>query len=91
MIRTFIIVFTVAIAIGSLGLLAFRLGMRWLLDSYGDETVQLRPPVQKFVGFDPALRERTAMRRLAADKIRTKAAHVETGARVADVLRLVSK
>ena len=48
-------------------------------------------PVQKFTGFDPALRERTAMRRQAAHRIRQRASHVETGAQVADVLKLVRK
>ena len=74
---------------GSLAYVGWRLVMRWLLDYYLDETMRLAPPIQKFTGFDPALRERTAARRQAADKIRVRAAHVETGARVADVLRLV--
>lgn len=73
----------------SLAYLGWQLGMRWLLDRYMDDPLMPSAPIQKFTGFDPALRERTAMRRLAAEKIRMKAAHVETGARVADVLRLV--
>lgn len=74
---------------GSLAYLGWQWGMRWLIDCYLDDPMRPSAPIQKFTGFDPALRDRTATRRQAADKIRTRAAHVETGARVADVLRLV--
>ena len=82
-------VLIVGVALASLG---WSFGMRWVLDRYLDD-VDTWPspaePVEKFTGFDPALRERTALRRLAADSIRKRASHVETGAQIADVLRLV--
>lgn len=37
------------------------------------------PPRQIFEGFDPSLRERAAVRRERADKIRSAAARVVTG------------
>ena len=74
---------------GALAYLGFQFGMRWLLDRYLADPMTPSQPIQKFTGFDPALRERTAARRQAADKIRVRAAHVETGVLVADVLRLV--
>lgn len=49
------------------------------------------PPVVKFAGHDDALRVRTIARRKAADAIRTRAGHIESGAPVSDVLRLVAK
>ena len=68
---------------------AFLRGARRLARRYPDHALQIRPPVQSFEGFDPDVREATNKRRAAADAIRTRAAHVETGARVADVLRIV--
>jgi hypothetical protein len=43
----------------------------------------------RFTGHDDRLRVKTHQRREAADRFRRKAAHVESGAPVSDVLRLV--
>lgn len=51
----------------------------------------IKPPVQKFTGHDEGLARLTRQRREAADKIRIRAAHVETGSKVADVLRIVRR
>ena len=56
-----------------------------------DAALCIRPPMRRFAGFDPALREMTNKRRAAAEAIRARAAHVETGARVASILKLVNE
>lgn len=50
---------------------------------------EIRPPTYRFTGLDEPLRKRTEAKRKAADAIRSRAALVETGAPVSDVLRLV--
>lgn len=54
-----------------------------------DEALVIKPPIVKYVGADEGLRDRTAKKREAADKIRSRANKVETGSPVADVLRRV--
>ncbi len=51
----------------------------------------IKPLVIKFTGCDEALRERTAQRRLAAERIRQRAQRVESGSPVREVLTLVRK
>jgi hypothetical protein len=58
-------------------------------DAYIDGCIRDNAERVRFDGFDPALRERSAQRRQAADGIRARAARVESGSRVADVLRRV--
>lgn len=49
----------------------------------------IRPPVLKFAKHDDNLRLRTEQRRKAADGLRTRAAHVDSGSSVSDLLRRV--
>jgi hypothetical protein len=49
----------------------------------------IKPASYRFTGTDEAVRERTAKRRRAAAGIRTRAARVDAGAPVSDVLRMV--
>lgn len=51
----------------------------------------IKPVDQRFVGSDEALQARTLLKRKAADTIRRRAAKVESGSTVADVLRMVRK
>lgn len=48
-----------------------------------DPALAIVPPVKKFAGFDPALRDRTAARRNAAQQIRSRAAVLESGSKPA--------
>ncbi len=49
----------------------------------------IKPPRILFTGCDEALRERTAQRRLAAERIRQRAQRVESGSPVSEILRMV--
>jgi hypothetical protein len=49
----------------------------------------IRPPNYLFTGSDEQLAARTAKRRTAAENIRRRAANVETGSPVSDVLRSI--
>lgn len=51
----------------------------------------IKPPSYRWTASDESLRNRTAQRRKAADGIRTRAAKVETGASVSDVLRMIKR
>jgi len=51
--------------------------------------IEARGARTRFHGFDPALRERSVKRRAAAASIRTRAAGVDSGAPIADVLRRI--
>jgi len=74
---------------GSLIYLAVWLRRRWMAREAATVAALIVPPRQVFAGQDDALRVRTEARRKAADAIRARAAHVESGARVSDVLRRV--
>ncbi len=74
---------------GSLIALGVWLRRRWLAREAAAIDARIQPPIQLFKGQDDALRVRTKKRREAADGIRSRAAHVETGAPVSDVLRRV--
>lgn len=91
--RLFLLCGGVALAASVVAYVTWQVGMRWLLDHVGVEgdDVPLAEPERRFTGFVPALREQTAKRRAAADSIRRRAARVEAGAPVADVLKLVRK
>lgn len=52
---------------------------------------EIRPPVYRFTGSDEALAVRTRARRTASDAMRARAARVDGGAKVGDVLRMVRK
>ena len=67
----------------------FRLIAHLLESDDLDPALVIKPPILKYAGSDEGMRDRTAKRREAADKIRQRAAHVETGSKVADVLRMV--
>lgn len=71
---------------GGLVALAVLLRRRWLA---AQQPPVIAPPRQIFTGHDEGARLRTEARRKAADAIRSRAAHVETGARVSDVLRRI--
>lgn len=60
---------------------------------HSDELIDtlIKPPVQIFVGLDDDLRKRTEARRKAADGIRSRAAHVESGSSVGTVLAMVKR
>lgn len=64
-----------------------RLGRR-----YGSDDLVI-PPLSKerylYLNADESLRERTAKKRQAADVIRTRAAKVESGSPVSEILRRV--
>lgn len=65
---------------------------RALRERYGvTDDLVIPAPIVKFAGFDPTVRERTMKRRQAADDIRKRAAHVETGAPVAKVLEMARR
>ncbi len=49
----------------------------------------IKAPRVLYVGCDEALRERTAQRRLAAERIRQRAQRVESGSPVSEILRMV--
>lgn len=51
----------------------------------------IKPPVYRFTGFDEALRTRTKARREAAERIRARAARVDSGAPISAVLQLASR
>lgn len=66
-----------------------RLGRR-----YGQDDVietAIKAPTYRHVGADEGLQARSRQRRDAADRIRARAAAVESGAKVADVLRLAQR
>lgn len=78
---------------GSLIVIALAIG--WLVRRARQQSVDaeiqalIKTPVHKFTGHDEALWKRTKDRREAAHKIRVRAAKVETGAPVSDILRRV--
>jgi hypothetical protein len=53
------------------------------------DVVPIRKPQVKFDGFDPSLRERTAERRVIADKAKRRAAQIDSGEPVQTLLRSV--
>ncbi len=75
--------------------------MRWIwkvvawlsLNDQPDDLITklIGTPVVKFKDFDPTVRERTAAKRQAADKIRARANHVESGSPVSVILKVVGK
>ena len=74
--------------------LAVAYGLAILGRRYGGTDNKLvipKRPVPRFEGHDEALRLRTEARRKAADGIRRRAASVESGAKVSDVLRVVKR
>lgn len=81
--------------LAGLSLVAVAIWTAWLLrraaQRVEDAGLAIRPPVYRFTGSDEALAVRTRKRREAADAIRVRAAKVETGAKVSDVLKLVKK
>lgn len=56
---------------------------------YGSDDVPISKPRYRYLNADEGLRERTAKRRQAADAIRKRAAKVDSGNPVFDVLRMV--
>lgn len=85
----------VALPGGSLIVAAVFIG-RWISrrrrqGEVGAELAQLliKSPVVRFTGHDEALQQRTRRRRDAANQIRERAAQVESGVPVSDVLRRV--
>lgn len=77
---------------GSLIILAFWLRRRLHARESDPNIARLIvPPIYRkgMTTHDEALRLRTEARRKAADAIRSRAAHVESGAPVKDVLRMV--
>lgn len=49
----------------------------------------IKPPVQTYDGHNDALRILTKARRDAADRMRARAAKVESGSKTSDILRMV--
>jgi hypothetical protein len=49
----------------------------------------IKPPTYIFTGHDDALRQRTEARRKAAEGLRTRANHVDSGEAVSNILRRV--
>lgn len=81
---------TVIAAVLAIGWLIRRAnGHRQL--SVDEELALIKTPKPLFVGHDEALAKRTMERRKAADKIRVRASHIESGAPVSDVLRMVRR
>lgn len=64
---------------------------RWLARESARINAAIKPPTYVFVGHDDRLRKRSEQRRVAAAGIRARAAKVETGAKLADVLRMVRR
>lgn len=60
---------------------------RWCVDKTIDTLI--KPPVQKFVGCDDALRQRTQEKRAVAEKIRARSQRVDSGSSAGDLLRMV--
>lgn len=60
-------------------------------EELSDPALIIKPPVYRFTGSDEALAARTRKRREIADAIRHRAGQVESGAKSADVLRLIRK
>ena len=76
------------LACGAAGL-GIWLRCRWLARATAHVESLIRPPVTKFETADDQLRVVTEQRRKAADSLRARAAHVDSGAKVSDVLRIV--
>jgi hypothetical protein len=74
---------------GGVLLAAVWLRRRWMRRAAAHADCLISAPVRKFDASDEGLRARTLKRRKAADDIRKRAAKVETGAPVSDVLRAV--
>jgi hypothetical protein len=49
----------------------------------------IKPPVYRYTGSDESLRDRTKARREAAQRIRGRAAQVESGGAVSELLRRI--
>jgi hypothetical protein len=89
------------IVLGSLGFVAFAIGVVVLIATlvakaartvYNDEPDPVIPRyTYRYDKADEALAARTRKRREAADAIHTRAHKVESGTKVADVLKLVKK
>lgn len=73
------------------GCVLFRLWQRCSRPPFVQIDQLIKPPVQKFTGHDEGLAKLTQQRRVAADRIRTRASMVESGAPVSDVLRMVKR
>lgn len=83
---------TVLVALAQVGIvIVVRAALARWARQLPDAALAIRPPTYRFTGADEALALRTRKRRDAADAIRARAHKVETGAKVADVLRLVKK
>lgn len=76
---------------GWLVALAVWLRRRWLARDARAVDALIKPPRPVFEGSDEGLRQRTEKRRQAANGIRGRAARVESGSPVSDVLRLVKR
>lgn len=63
--------------------------MTWWTPKDKEIDTLIKPPRVLFAGSDEGLRERTDKRRKAADSIRRRAAGLDAGAKVSDVLRAV--
>jgi hypothetical protein len=70
----------------------------WMLSRVGrrfgrDEVIDglIKAPEQRFDGHDEKLRESTEKRRDVADRMRRRAAHVESGAPAAEVTKLAER
>lgn len=63
--------------------------MRFWTRQTVDVDTLIKPPRILFAKSDESLRERTWKRRQAADSIRRRAAGLDAGAKVSDVLRAV--
>lgn len=71
--------------------LAWWLRRRWVRRSAQHADTLIRPPIWRFRRSDDTLRVKTEQRRKAADGIRQRAVHIESGATAADVLKLVRR
>lgn len=54
-----------------------------------DDEIAARGYSYRFAGHDDSLRVKTEAKRQAADRMRTRAARVETGSKVSEILRMV--
>lgn len=86
-----------ALPLGSVLYAGIWLRRRWIASEEASERARVDAAIaakgqrQIFTGHDESLRLKTEARRRAADAIRSRAAHVESGAKAADVLRIVKK
>lgn len=77
------------------GILGFGVGAwlrhQWLAKAaqLADAEIAARGYSYRFEGHDDSLRVKTEAKRQAADRMRTRAARVETGSKVSEILRMV--